>query len=50
MKEITYHKEVDYLIPDLIMENSNEDYHIGKIFVKSSELGKGTTFRVELHK
>ena len=30
MKEITYHKEGDYLIPDLIMENSNEDYHIGK--------------------
>ena len=27
-----------------------EDYHRGKIFVKSSELGKGTTFRVELHK
>ena len=27
-----------------------EDYHKGKIFVKSSELGKGTTFRVELHK
>ena len=27
-----------------------EDYHHGKIFVKSSELGKGTTFRVELKK
>lgn len=27
---ITYHKEEDYLIPDLIMENSNEDYHIKK--------------------
>ena len=27
-----------------------EDYHKGKIFVKSSEVGKGTTFRVELHK
>ena len=25
-----------------------EDYHKGKIFVKSSELGKGTIFRVEL--
>ena len=25
-----------------------EDYHKGKIFVKSSELGKGTTFRIEL--
>ncbi len=27
-----------------------EDYHHGNIFVKSSELGKGTTFRVELKK
>ncbi len=25
-----------------------EDYHKGKIFVKSSELGRGTTFRIEL--
>lgn len=25
-----------------------EDYHRGRIYVKSSELGKGTTFRVEL--
>lgn len=25
-----------------------EDYHGGKIFVKDSELGKGTTFRIEL--
>ena len=25
-----------------------EEYHHGKIFVKSSELGKGTTFRIEL--
>ena len=30
MNKITYHKKGDYLIPDLIMENSNEDYHIGK--------------------
>ena len=30
MKEITYHKEGDYLIPDLIMENSCKDYNIGK--------------------
>ena len=30
MDIITYHKEGDYLIPDLIMENSYEDYHIGK--------------------
>lgn len=27
-----------------------ESYHNGKIFVKSSELGKGTTFRIELRK
>ncbi len=26
-----------------------ESYHGGKIFVKSSELGKGTTFRIVLH-
>ena len=25
-----------------------EKYHKGKIFVKSSEIGKGTTFRIEL--
>ena len=27
-----------------------EDYHRGRIFVKSSELGKGTTFRIEIPK
>ena len=27
-----------------------EDYHKGRIFVKSSEVGKGTTFRVEMPK
>ena len=27
-----------------------EEYHKGRIYVKSSELGKGTTFRVELPK
>ncbi|MBP3773945.1 MAG: HAMP domain-containing histidine kinase [Bacteroidaceae bacterium] len=27
-----------------------EEYHNGRIFVKSSELGKGTTFRIELPK
>ena len=27
-----------------------EEYHKGKIFVKSSEVGKGTTFRIELKK
>lgn len=30
MNKITYHKEGDYLIPDLIMNNSCENYHIGK--------------------
>ena len=30
MKEITYHKEGDYLIPDLIMDNSYENDHIRK--------------------
>ena len=30
MKEITYHKEGDYLIPDLIMDISCENYNIGK--------------------
>ena len=27
-----------------------EEYHDGRIYVKNSELGKGTTFRVELKK
>jgi signal transduction histidine kinase len=27
-----------------------EEYHKGRIFVKSSEVGKGTTFRIELPK
>ncbi len=27
-----------------------EDYHKGKIFVKKSELGKGTTFQIALNK
>lgn len=26
-----------------------EEYHAGRVYVKESELGKGTTFRVELH-
>lgn len=26
-----------------------EEYHHGRIFVKSSDIGKGTTFRIELH-
>lgn len=27
-----------------------EDYHNGKVFVKKSELGNGTTFEIQLHK
>ena len=27
-----------------------EEYHKGKIYVKFSEVGKGTTFRIELKK
>ena len=27
---IIYHKEGDYLIPDLTIENDNKNYHIGK--------------------
>jgi hypothetical protein len=30
MNKITYHKEGDYLIPDLTIKNNNKDYHIGK--------------------
>ena len=30
MREITYHKEGDYLIPDLIIKNDNNNYQIGK--------------------
>ena len=30
MIDITYHKEGDYLIPDLIMEKSNSTYNVGK--------------------
>ena len=29
MNKITYHKEGDYLIPDIIVENPKKDYHIG---------------------
>lgn len=30
MSKITYHREGNYLIPDLIMDNSCENYNIGK--------------------
>ena len=29
MKEITYHKEGDYLIPNLAVKGAESDYHIG---------------------
>lgn len=29
MKEITYHKEGDYLIPNLAVKGTDSDYHIG---------------------
>ncbi len=45
MKEITYHKEGDYLIPDIIVENPKKDYHIGLYgrlkleYIKKHQLG-----------
>ena len=30
MEKITYHKEGDYLIPDLSIDDCNKDYRIGK--------------------
>ena len=29
MKKITYHEEGDYLIPDLVVKETESDYHIG---------------------
>ena len=29
MDKITYHKEGDYLIPDLVVKGAESDYHIG---------------------
>ena len=45
MKEITYHKEGDYLIPNIIVENPKKDYHIGLYgrlkleYMKKQQLG-----------
>ena len=45
MKEITYHKEGDYLIPDLAIKGSESDYHIGLYgrlrleYIKKHKLG-----------
>lgn len=53
MERITYHKEGDYLIPDLIMENFNEDYHIGKYgrlrlnYIKENKKGLYTELMIK---
>ena len=45
MKEITYHKEGDYLIPNLAMKGTESDYHIGLYgrlrldYLKNNKLG-----------
>lgn len=45
MKEITYRKEGDYLIPDLGVKGTNSDYHIGLYgrlrleYIKKHKLG-----------
>ena len=53
MKKITYHQEGDYLIPDLIMDNSCEDYSIGKYgylrlnYLKEHKRGLYTEFMIK---
>ena len=53
MDIITYHKEGDYLIPNLIMENSYENYHIGKYgrlrlnYIKENKKGLYTEFMIK---
>ena len=43
--KITYHREVDYLIPDLSVKGTNSDYHIGLYgrlrlkYLKKNKLG-----------
>jgi hypothetical protein len=45
MNKITYHKEGDYLIPDLTIKGTNFDYHIGLYgrlrleYLKKNKLG-----------
>lgn len=52
MIDITYHKEGDYLIPDLIMEKSNSTYNIGKYghlrnnFLKENKRGLYTELMI----
>lgn len=53
MNKITYHKEGDYLIPDLIMENFHEDYHVstyGRLrlsFIKEHKKGLYTELMIK---
>ena len=52
MKKITYHKEGDYLIPDLTIKNDNKNYHIGKYgnlklnFIKNFKRGLYTELKM----
>ena len=52
MKEITYHKEGDYLIPDLAIKGSESDYHIGLYgrlkleYMKKHQLGINDKIKV----
>ena len=45
MKEITYHKEGEYLIPNLAVKGTDSDYHIGLYgrlklkYIKKHQLG-----------
>ena len=55
MNKITYHKEGDYLIPDLIMDNPCENYHIGKYgrlrlnYIKNYKRGLYTELMIMEH-
>ena len=52
MSKITYHREGDYLIPDLTVENNNKYYHIGKYgnlrlnFIKEYKKGLYTELKL----
>ncbi len=41
---------VEGALPDLLCKRIIEQYHNGELFVKQSEPGKGTTFRIVLRK
>jgi len=53
MEKITYHQEGDYLIPDLIIEDCNKDYKIGKYgrlrlnFLKEHQKGLYTELMIK---